>query len=320
VNLDDALWSYRGELVTAAARWQRARIRRRRRLVFLTTALAAAGIVVGASIAASGWLVGSPAPRNVKSDFGSYAPQLGFNPEPGKAVLVASGGPYRLYATTNKQGGYCVLVSAPWKRPGPHGEGGDCVSRGQASVPFSAGIGGAAGAPHGGTRIVLDGRTRQVGAARVRFTGPQGERVTTPAGPSGFFIAGFTVRRPARTDVVSGFAPGICRWSTTFVVLDGKGRALAQKKLTFGPRICLRKPNPEVTVEGGTKAFLLGRGAFGYLAHARPGDEVSCRGAGHLLTITIPEAARRRYRRTHDRRLQLDVEHRRDGRIWVMCG
>lgn len=319
MNIDDTLTAYRRELVTAAQRWQKSRARRRRRLVFLTSALATAGIIVGSAIAATGWLVGSPAPRNVKSDFGSYAPQLGFNPQPGKAVLVASQGPYKLYATPNKQGGYCVLVSAPWKRPGPHGEGGDCISREQASLPFSIGMGGAAGAANGGTRLILVGRTRARDSAHVRFTAPEGKTVMASVGRSGFFIVGFTVHRPAQSTVISGFLPGICRWSSAFVALDATGRAVAQRTLTFGPRICMRPPKPVVTTQAGTKTFTLGQGQIGYLAQARPGDIVACRGAGHLLTITIPLAAQGRYRRSHDRQIQLNVRHTRNGRIWVMC-
>ncbi len=143
VNIDDALTTYRGELIAAARRWQKARARRRHRIALVTSALAVAGIIVGTAIAATGWLVGSPAPKNVKSDFGSYAPQLGFNPEPGKAVLVAHDGPYKMYVTPDKQGGYCTLVATPQYHPGPHGSGGDCGTRRQAAVSFLAGPVGA---------------------------------------------------------------------------------------------------------------------------------------------------------------------------------
>ncbi len=186
MNIDDALTAYRGELINAAQRWQKARARRRHRIALVTSAMAVAGIIVGTAIAATGWLVGSPAPKSVKSDFGSYAPQLGFNPEPGKAVLVATDSPYKLYVTTNKQGGYCTLTSAPWKRPGPHGEGGDCISRRQASVPLLVGMGGAAAAPNGGTRLVFIGRTRQRDASHVRFAAPEGKTITATVGRSGF--------------------------------------------------------------------------------------------------------------------------------------
>jgi hypothetical protein len=316
MNIDDALTAYRGELIAAAIRWQAVRNRRRRNLVLATSALALAGVIVGAAVAATGWLVGAPAPRNVKSDFGSYAPQLGFNPEPGKAILVASDGDYKLYATPDKQGGYCTLVSDPWYHPGPHGEGGDCNSRKALSVPFWAGMGAFKGLHDGGSRLVVIGRTRHPGAAHVRFNYPVKKAVVTRIGRSGFFIVPITITRP----IFTGLLPGsICRWSSTFVVLNAKGQEIAQKTETFGPRVCMRPPKPVVKIEGGTKTFILQRGMDGYLTEARPGDTVVCRGAGHVLTITIPQAAQRRYRRSHDRRLQLDVEHTRNGRISVMC-
>lgn len=316
MTIDDALAAYRGDLIAAAHRWQRMRDRRRRRLLLGTSALALAAVVVGTAVAATGWLVGAPAPRSVKSDFGSYSPQLGFNPRPGKAVLVASEGPYKLYATPDEQGGFCTLLSDPWYHPGPHGEGGDCVSRHQASITFWAGPYGAGHPATGGTRLVIVGRTRNAAATQVRFGYPGGKTASALIGRSGFFIVPITIRRP----IFTGLLPGsICRWSSTFVVLDAKDREIARKTLTFGPRVCLRPPKPVVTTAGGRKTFILGRGQIGYLAQARPGDDVACRGAGHLLTITLPEAAQGRYRRTHDRRLQLNVRHTRDGRIWVMC-
>lgn len=316
MNIDNALSAYRGDLVAASQRWHKSRARRRRRLVFLTSALAAAGIIVGTAIAATGWLVGAPAPPNVKSDFGSYAPQLGFNPQPGKAVLVAGKGPYKLYATPNEQDGFCTLLSDPWYHPGPHGEGGDCISRKQASVAFWAGPYGIGHAAQGGTRVVIVGRARKGAAARVHFNYPGGKSASARIGRSGFFIVPITINHP----IFTGLQPGaICRWSSTFVVLDAKGRAIVRKTLTFGPRICMRPPKPVVTTAAGMKTFTLDRGEVGYLAKARPGDNVGCRGAGHVLTITIPVAAQGRYRRSHDRRLQLNVRHTRDGRIWVMC-
>ena len=92
MNIEDALTAYRGDLVAAAHRWRVRRERRRRRFVLTSGVVALGAVIVGTAIAATGWLVGSPAPPSVKSDFGSYAPQLGFNPQPGKAVLVASSG------------------------------------------------------------------------------------------------------------------------------------------------------------------------------------------------------------------------------------
>jgi hypothetical protein len=217
VNIDDALISYRDELVEASARWKAAR-RRRGRLVLLASGALAAVVAIGSTaVAATGWLVGSPAPPSVKSDFGSYATQLGFNPEPGHSVLVASDAPYQLYVTTNRQGTYCVLVSAPWKRPGPHGEGGDCLSERITSTRFWAGTAGIASGPSGSTQVVFDGRTTDPAAVSVRFATPDGRTVTAPIGSSGFFIAGTDVNADP------------CRpWSPTFVFLDSSGNAVGE--------------------------------------------------------------------------------------------
>jgi hypothetical protein len=220
VNFDAALTDYRDELVAAAGRWQRTS-RRRRRLVLASSALAAALVVAGAAVAATGWLVGAPAPPSVKSDFGSYAPQLGFDPQPGKAVLVASDGPYQLYATTNKQGTYCVLVIAPWKGPGA-GEGGDCIPSRIADKRFWAGLGGAATSPDGNTRFVLEGRSTDPTATSVRFSTPDGQTITAPIGASGFFIAGAEVGDPC--------AP----WTSSFVFLDGDGNVLGRTSWEWG--------------------------------------------------------------------------------------
>src|SRR5437763_741626 len=80
------------------------RLGSRRRLALVALALGL--LAIGAAVAATttDWLTGSPAPPSVTSDFGSYATQLGFNPEPGHAVQVATDGEMILYATTNKQG------------------------------------------------------------------------------------------------------------------------------------------------------------------------------------------------------------------------
>jgi hypothetical protein len=315
VNIDDALKAYRGDLITAAHRWQKVRDRQRRRLLLGTGALAFAAVIVGTAVAATGWLVGSPAPPSVKSDFGSYAPQLGFNPQPGKAVLVASNGDYQLYATTNKQGGYCVLVSAPWKRPGPHGEGGDCSSRQQASVAFWAGIGGMAGAPHGGTRLVIDGRTREAKAASIRFATPD-RLLSVPVGSSGFFIVGVTTQASWCQ---------IVRWSPTVVILDRNGHRLATQKTEIGRNgVCLSKPTPTVTTEHGHKVFTIRatdhKRPNGYIVGARLGDRVACRIAGASVTLSVPVHGAHAVRQIgKGRSLELQVRRTRDGRVWVLC-
>ena len=321
MNIDDALTVYRGELIASAQRWHKARARRRHRVALVTSALAVAGIIVGTAIAATGWLVGSPAPKSVKSDFGSYAPQLGFNPEPGKAVLVARHGPYKMYVTPDKQGGYCTLVATPEYHPGPSGSGGDCGTRQQAAVSFLAGpVGPGVPMHNGGVRVVVAGRTRNKAAARVRFTTPDGKTATAPIGTSGFFITDITSKRQLFNglQLPTSHAPKpLCHWTTTFVLLDSSGRQLIHRTRTFGPRICLRPPKPVVKTENGTETFILDQGMIGYLAKATPGDRVTCRGGGHALTLVVPKATVGTHRRTGERRLQLNIRHARDGRIWV---
>lgn len=319
MNLDDALTAYRSDLISAASRWQAARRRRRRRFLVGMSALALTGVVVGTAIATTGWLIGAPAPRSVKSDFGSYATQLGFNPQPGKAVLVAHTGAYKLYATTNKQGGYCTLLSDPWYHPGPHGEGGDCNSSQQASVAFWAGIGGAAGPLNGRTTLVIIGRTRNSQAKSIQFNYPQGKTATTRVGKSGFFITPITITRPIFTRLLPN---SICRWSSNFVQLDANGHQLAQKTVTFGPRVCFSHPKPTVTTEGGVKTFTIRLGANGYIAAAQPGDKIACRAAGHTLTVTVPQAPVGHTEHSplsKDRQLTLSVRHDHKDRIWVSC-
>jgi hypothetical protein len=318
MNLDAALSTYRGELVAAAERWQKARARRRRRIMLSTGALTAAALIVGTAIAATGWLVGAPAPPSVKSDFGSYAPQLGFSPQPGKAVLVASNGDYQLFATTNKQGGYCILVSAPWKRPGPHGEGGDCSSRKQVSVPFWAAIGGAAGSPDGSTTtLVIDGRTTKAKAASVRFATPYQETVSTPVGSSGFFIVGVTTKASWCQ---------IGRWNPRVAILDRNGHELATETATIGRgMVCMSKPTPTVTSEHGHKVFTIRATSHnlpsGYISGARLGDRITCRAPGGSATLRVPIHRAHTDRETGKggRSIQLQVRRGRDGRVFVVC-
>jgi hypothetical protein len=318
VNIDDALTTYRRDLVTAAHRWHVSRDRRRRRFVLASSVLALGAVIVGTAIAATGWLVGSPAPPSVKSDFGSYAPQLGFSPQPGKAVLVASNGAYQLFATTNKQGGYCILVSAPWKRPGPHGEGGDCSSRQQASVAFWAGLGGLAGAPHGGSRVVIDGRTREAKAASLRFDTPDKRTLNVPVGSNGFFIVGVTTQASWCQ---------LVQWNPSIAILDRSGHQLATEKAEIGRSgVCFTKPKPIVTTDHDHKVFTIRATdqvrPDGYIAGARLGDQITCRWAGHSVSLRVPVHA------AHTERQQggvglfptLHVSRTRQGRVWVMCG
>lgn len=179
------------EMSTAALQRRRAHLLseldrprpRRRRLVLLTGAFAAAAIIAGVATAASGWLTGSPAPPSVQSDFGTYSPQLGFHPDPGSAVLVAQKGDDQLYATTNTEGSYCLIASTPWKRPDSNPDGGTCISKAMADNPIVAGL--VAGTT---TVEILAGRVSVDGAASISLPLPDGSTQTVSLGASGFFL------------------------------------------------------------------------------------------------------------------------------------
>ena len=146
------------------------------------------------------------------SDFASYTPQLGFHPEAGRAVLVAEDGDVILYATTNREGTYCLVVSAPWKRPETLPDGGTCIPAAQAAAPLIAGFGGASR-----DTVVIAGRADARGAHAIRFAGPDRRLLTRPIGSSGFFVAAVPI---------SGSPCANGDWKPTFVVLDAGGREL----------------------------------------------------------------------------------------------
>jgi hypothetical protein len=172
-------------------------------------------VVLGTAAAATtSWLTGRPAPQAVVSDFGSYTPQLGFHPEPGRAVLVAEDGAVRLYATTNREGTYCLVADAPWKRPEILPDGGTCVPAAQAAAPVVAGLVGASS-----TTLLIAGRVDDGAAHAIRLTGPDGRLLTWPIGSSGFFVAAVAV---------SGSPCANGEWKPTFVVVDARGRELTR--------------------------------------------------------------------------------------------
>jgi hypothetical protein len=233
----DGDWS---RIVRAAGR----RTRRRRRGTAL--GVAAAALVVGVSPVGgaiadrvtefSAWVRGEPAPQSVVSDFGSYAPQLGFNPEPGRAVKVAADGDTILYATTNTQGSYCLIASTPWKRPATLPDGGTCVTPARASAPLIAGLVGAKGSADGEQMYVIAGRTTDPEARTIRFSDPSGASVTRPIGSSGFFIATIRTDTPA---CASG------DWAPTFDLLDINAAQRSTATITLGtapagsPGVCI---------------------------------------------------------------------------------
>ncbi len=208
-------------------------VRPRRRVAALTIVVGL--LVIGTAVAATtGWLTGSPAPDSVVSDFGSYAPQLGFNPDSGSAVLVAEDRDISLYATTNKQGSYCLVASAPWKRPSKLPDGGTCIPPAQAAAPLIAGLVGASSSQSGDQQTYLiAGRTANPEARTIRFTDPNGDTIMRAIGSSGFFIAAV---RTAGSACANG------DWNSTFSVLgaDGKERARATITLAHSdsPGVC----------------------------------------------------------------------------------
>jgi hypothetical protein len=193
------------------------RVHRWPRLALVVAALALSALIASLAIAGTGWLTGAPAPPAVITDFQAYTPQLGFHPDPGRAVLVANDGQVKLYATTNREGTYCLDLVAPWK-PATTLDGGTCVPKAIASGHFIAGIMGAGPLTAHGVTLVVGGRIADPQPQSVRFAGPEGKTVTVPVGSSGFFVAPLTTRRPC----------GGGDWSSTFTALDDNGNAVAQ--------------------------------------------------------------------------------------------
>jgi hypothetical protein len=213
----DPVAAFRAELHRAA---RRQIARRRRRRLALLAAIVAAALTTGLSIAGTGWLSGEPAPNPVVEDFKAYTPQLGFHPEPGKAVFVAEDGVIKLYATTNREGTYCLVVDEPWK-PATAGDGGTCVLHAQAAFPITAGTIGAGPARGGGQTWVVAGRVADPQARSVRFGDPNGEAIERTLGSSGFFVAAVHASEgcPARD------------WVPTFTALAADNEPLREAKI-----------------------------------------------------------------------------------------
>ncbi len=197
--------------------------RRRRAALALVGAL----VVMGTAAAATtSWLTGRPAPTAVVSDFESYTPQLGFHPAPGRAVLVAEDSDISLYATTNDEGGYCLVVSAPWKRPETLPDGGTCIPPAQSAAPLIAGLVGLSSPPSEGGRwtFLIAGRTDNAQAHTISFTDPNGETIARTIGSSGFFVASM---HTAESACASG------DWKPTFVALGAGGEELTRATITL---------------------------------------------------------------------------------------
>jgi len=251
------------ELLAPFARVQPVMLKRRPvrrwkwRAALVAVALGLTGAIATVAVAGTGWLIGSPAPPDVKADFGSYATQLGFDPQPGKALLVASTGPYQLYATANTQGGLCTLVITPWVPASAH-EGGECAAAPAGSSSFYASVGGQSPLVDNATTLVVYGHTSNAGASSVQFDGPNGAPVTATVGKGGYFIIG--------TTVTGGMGCGSGTWAPTFHVLDATSQQLSAWTVT------LVTDTKWVTLSGGAKvceAVTAGPGASPPLQPAR---------------------------------------------------
>lgn len=197
--------------------------RRRRAALALVGAL----VVMGTAAAATtSWLTGRPAPPAVVRDFETYKPQLGFHPDPGRAVLVAEDSNISLYATTNDEGSYCLVTSAPWKRPETLPDGGTCIPPAQSAAPLIAGLVGLSSPRSEGGRwtFLIAGRTDNPQAHTIRFSDPSGEAIARTIGSSGFFVASV---HTAESACANG------DWKPTFVVFEANGEELRRATITL---------------------------------------------------------------------------------------
>lgn len=202
----------------------RRRARRRTRLVLVVVAAVALLAVPSYGVARDviDWVRGEPAPQSVVDEFGTYAPQLGYRPDAGGAVLVAvDEGDVRLYSTKNDKGSYCLLLRAPGR---PSGDGGTCVQPKWAAEPLIAGMLGSAASADDSWTQFIGGRSDHPAARSIRFTDPEGRTISRPIGFDGFFVA--SVRVPSS-------ACGAGDWRPTFVVLDEAGDEVARAAITL---------------------------------------------------------------------------------------
>jgi hypothetical protein len=214
--VSDSIVAFRVQLRGAAHRRART-YRRRRHMALAALAVLAATVCTGITVAATGWFQASPAPPEVVEDFQSYTPQLGFHPQSRRAQLVARDGDFALYATTNREGTYCVVTSAPWLPPGRNGDGGVCVKPRDATEPIAAGI-TRMGRAEAGTEetVVVAGRVLVPGARAIRFATADGDPVERSLGAGGFFVAAVDF-----SCVANGWAP-------PFIASDADGEELAR--------------------------------------------------------------------------------------------
>jgi len=202
----------------------RRRARRRTRLVFVAIAALALLALPSYGVARDviDWVRGEPAPQSVVDEFGTYAPQLGYQPDSGGVVLVAvDEGDVRLYSTKNDKGSYCLLLRAPGR---PSGDGGTCIQPKWAAKPLIAGILGVTAGDSESSTQFIGGRSDHPEARAIRFADPDGRTISRPIGFDGFFVASIDVPRSAC---------GGGDWRPTFVVLDANGNEVASAAITL---------------------------------------------------------------------------------------
>jgi hypothetical protein len=218
--MTDCVQAFRGELRSAALRRIATR-KRRLRLGLLAAAVVLAAVGAGITVAATDWPLGEPAPPAVVTDFESYTPQLGFNPDARGARLVAHADGISLYATRTRQGTYCTVVATPWRGGKTMGDGGSCVSRETAAEPIAAGIRDTGRAGDDRRAIVaIVGRVRNHGVRTVRFTIPDGEAIEARIGAQGFFVAAAEIEFCPKED-----------WTPTFTALNEAGHEVASASI-----------------------------------------------------------------------------------------
>lgn len=221
--MSDALAVFRRELQAAARR--SARRRRRRRALAASAALALAVTGAALAVATRDAFRATPAPPAVEENFSLYRPELGFDPVPGAAELVARDAEFSLYRTPSRQGTYCVTWTSA-DAPRTVGDGGSCVTRAVAEAPLAAGI-----LTNEPRTAVVAGRVQALGAARIELTAMDGTLQARPVGSDGFFLAVVPFRLCPERD-----------WATDLVAVSAGGAEIARARFTLvhvqAPRVC----------------------------------------------------------------------------------
>lgn len=146
-------------------------------------------------------------------------------------MFVAQDGPIKLYATTNREGTYCLVVDAPWKHANA-GDGGSCVDMKAAAKPLTAWVVGlSALSKTGEATIVVAGRVDSADARTVRFDDPAGAPVERRIGSSGFYIAAIHGKPPIAVVRPEGVTCPANGWKPTFVAMGADGESVSRASI-----------------------------------------------------------------------------------------